>query len=192
MARRGRRLTGKPLLSKRRILGVQVPPPLLLKPEIIFRVFDIMEYMQKERFKIVPAVYLVLIKENRILLSRRYNTGYFDNHYSFPAGHLDGKETLKQAMVREAKEETGVTLNVSDLKLIHTMNRKMENNERIDFFFTAEKWQGEPKIMESDKCDDLGWFELNDLPDKTIPYIRQAIDSFLSNVNYSEREGEES
>jgi len=64
--------------------------------------------MAKERFKITPAVYLVLMKENKILLSQRYNTGYFDNHYSFPAGHLDGEETLKQAMVREAKEETGI------------------------------------------------------------------------------------
>jgi mutator protein MutT len=147
--------------------------------------------MAKERFKIVPAVYLVLMKDDKILLSRRYNTGYFDNYYSFPAGHLDGGETLKQAMVREAEEETGITINPSDLELIHTMNRKIPANERVDFFFTTKKWQGEPKIMESEKCDDLSWFELNNLPDNIIPYIKQVIDLFLNNINYSEREGEE-
>jgi len=147
--------------------------------------------MAKERFKIIPAVYLVLMKENKILLSRRYNTGYFDNYYSLPAGHLDGKETLKQAMVREAKEEVGVVLDPSDLELIHTMNRKIPDNERVDFFFTTKKWQGEPKIIETDKCDDLSWFGLNNLPNNIIPYIKQAIDSFLDNINYSEREGEE-
>ncbi len=147
--------------------------------------------MAKERFKIIPAVYLVLMKENKILLSRRYNTGYFDNYYSFPAGHLDGKETLRQAMVREVKEETGIILNQSDLELIHTMNRKIPNNERVDFFFTTKKWLGAPKIMESEKCNDLSWFELNNLPDNIIPYIKQAIDSVLDNITYSEREGEE-
>jgi len=147
--------------------------------------------MAKERFKIIPSVYLVLIKNNKILLSRRYNTGYFDGNYSFPAGHLDGDETLKQAMIREAKEEIDVILDPADLELIHIMNRRISNNERVDFFFKAKKWQGEPKIMESDKCDDLSWFEFNNLPKNIIPYIKQAIDSFFDNINYSEREGEE-
>jgi mutator protein MutT len=147
--------------------------------------------MPKERFKIIPAVYLVLIKENKILLSRRYNTGYFDNYYSFPAGHLDGNETLKQAMVREAKEEIGIILDPLTLELIHTMNRKIPNNERVDFFFTTKKWANEPKIMEPEKCDDLKWFELDNLPENIIPYIKQMIDSFLSNINYSEIENEE-
>ncbi len=147
--------------------------------------------MQKERFKITPSVYLILIKDNKILLSRRHNTGYFDGNYSFPAGHLDGNETLKQAMVRETKEEIDVLLVPVDLELVHTMNRRIPDNERVDFFFTAKKWQGEPKIMESDKCDDLSWFESNNLPKNIIPYIKQAIDSFLNNIIYSEREGRE-
>ena len=148
--------------------------------------------MTKERFKIVPSVYLILIKDNKILLSRRYNTGYFDNYYSFPAGHLDGGETLKQAMIRETSEEIGIPLGLDDLELVHVMNRKITNNERVDFFFTVKQWRGEPKIMETDKCDALDWFELDKLPENIIPYIKQAIDSFLNNIIYSEREGEES
>jgi len=147
--------------------------------------------MAKERFKIIPSVYLMLINDNKILLSRRYNTGYRDGEYSFPAGHLDGNETFKQGMIREAKEEIGVILNPADLELVHTMDRKIPNDERADFFFTAKKWQGEPKIMEPEKCDGLTWFDLNNLPKNTIPYIKQAIDSFLNNIIYSEREGYE-
>ncbi|OGZ26777.1 MAG: hypothetical protein A2365_01740 [Candidatus Nealsonbacteria bacterium RIFOXYB1_FULL_40_15] len=144
----------------------------------------------KERFKITPAVYLILIKDGKILLQRRYNTGYFDGYYSLPAGHLDGNETFKQAMAREAKEETGIDLDVADLELVHVMNRKIPENERADFFFTAKNWIGEPKITESDKCDDLSWFDLNNLPDNIIPYIKQAINSFSNNIIYSECEGE--
>lgn len=147
--------------------------------------------MTKERFKVIASVYLVLTKDKKILLSRRYNTGYFDGSYSFPAGHLDEDETLKQGMVREVKEEIDVIVDPTDLELIHTMNRRIPNDERIDFFFTTKKWQGEPKIMELDKCDDLSWFELDNLPQNIIPYIKQVIDSILNNINYSEREGKE-
>jgi len=147
--------------------------------------------MTKERFKLIVSIYLVLIKNNKILLSRRYNTGYFDGNYSFPAGHLDGNETLKQGMVREAREEISIDLEKNNLELIHVMNRKIPNNERLDFFFNAKKWLGEPKVMETDKCDDLSWFEFNNLPKNIIPYIKQAIDSVLNDIVYSEREGSE-
>jgi len=142
--------------------------------------------MPKERFKILPTVYLVLVRENKILLSRRFNTGFHDGDYSFPAGHLDWNETLIQAMVREAKEEIGIELKPEDLKLAHVMHRKEPNEEIVNFFFTADKWVGKPKIMEPHKCDDLSWFEIDDLPTNVIPYIKQAIDCVRNKIFYSE------
>ncbi|MFH1180816.1 MAG: NUDIX domain-containing protein [bacterium] len=147
--------------------------------------------MTQERFKIIPSVYLILIRDNKILLSRRYNTGYFDGFYSLPAGHLNGNETFKQGMARETKEEIGVILEPADLELVHAMDRMIPDDERADFFFTVKKWQGEPKNIEPEKCDDLSWFGLNNLPQNVIPCIKQAIDSFLNNIIYSEREGYE-
>ena len=64
--------------------------------------------MAKERHKLIPSVYLVLIKNNKILLLRRFNTGFMDGYYSLPAGHVESNETLTSAMVREAKEEIGM------------------------------------------------------------------------------------
>jgi len=146
--------------------------------------------MEKNRPKVIPTVYLVLVNGNKILLSRRYNTGFQDGNYSFPSGHLkDDEETLSQAMVREAKEEVGIEINSADLELVHAMHRKQQeptNERRINLFFTARKWKGEPKIMELDKCDDLQWFELDSLPDNTIPYIKQAINCIKKNSAYSE------
>ena len=149
---------------------------------------DTMSTVSIERFKLIPSVYLLLIAGSKILLSRRYNTGYCDGQYGLPAGHLEENETLKQGLVREAKEEIGVALDSADLELVHTMHRKIPNDGRVDFFFTAKKHQGEPKIMEIDKCDDLSWFEFNNLPENTIPYIRQAFAAFLKNIIYSEWE----
>lgn len=142
--------------------------------------------MLKERFKIIPTAYLILMKDNKILLSRRYNTGFHDGEYSFPAGHLDGNETLLQTMTREAKEEIGVDLNPGDLELVHVLHRKEPNEERVNFFFTAKRWGGEPKIIEPHKCDDLSWFEIDNLPTNVIPYIKQAINCFRNKIFYSE------
>ncbi len=142
--------------------------------------------MNKERFKLIPTSHLILIKNDKILLLRRFNTGYEDGNYSVIAGHLDGNETFTQAMVREAKEEGDINIKTEDLEVVHVMHRKEPNQERIDFFIMAKTWEGEPKIMESDKCDDLGWFELNNLPKNTIPYIKQAIDNIKDKTFYSQ------
>ena len=142
--------------------------------------------MAKERHKLIPSVYLVSIKDNKILLLRRFNTGFMDGFYSFPAGHVEENETLTQAIVREAKEEIGVDIKREDLRLVHVMHRKEPNEERINFFFQAEKYQGEPKIMEPHKCDDLSWFDLDNLPENVIPYIKEAIKNILERKIYSE------
>lgn len=143
--------------------------------------------MQKDRFKLVPAAYLILKKDDEILLLRRSNTGYEDGNYSFIAGHLDGDETFRQAIIREAKEEADIVIEPEDLEIVHTMHRKKETDaERIDFFFLAIKWTGEPKNMEPNKCDELKWFNINDLPSNTIPCIRQVIENFKNKKVYSE------
>jgi len=147
--------------------------------------------MTEDRHKEIPASYLVLINNGKILLQRRFNTGYMDGKYGLPAGHVDKGETFTQCVVREIKEEIGVDLNPEDMKVAHLMHRFSgaewgEEGYRIDVFFTTEKWKGVPEIKESDKCDDLSWFDLNDLPDNIIPYVRKAIDCIKNKVFYSE------
>ena len=143
-------------------------------------------FMMKERLKLIPTSHMILISGTKILLLRRFNTGYEDGNYSVIAGHLDGNETFIQAMVREAKEEAGIIVKPEYLRVVHVMHRKCPDGERIDFFIQAKSWDGDPKIMEPNKCDDLSWFELNNIPKNTISYIRQAINCVRNNVFYSE------
>ena len=138
------------------------------------------------RVALIAAVYLVLTRNGRILLLRRSNTGYGYGKYSLVAGHLDGGESLTQAMVREAKEEAGVEIHRADLQVVHVMHRKAPDSDRIDVFMKAASWHNEPRVMELDKCDGMGWFPLKDLPGNTIPYVRQAIDMIQAGEPYSE------
>lgn len=131
------------------------------------------------------TVHLLFIDENKILLARRFNTGYRDGEYSVPAGHLDGNETVIAAGIREAKEEVGVVINAGDLAFSSVMHR-VEGDERVDFFVLVQKWSGEIVNAEPDKCDDLRWTNVNDLPANIIPYVKRAIQNHLNGVSFDE------
>jgi 8-oxo-dGTP diphosphatase len=133
--------------------------------------------MLNERFRSIVAVHLFLLRDDQVLLLRRHNTGYEDGSYSVPAGHLDGGEPVLVAAIREAREEIGVELTALDVAVVGVMHRRSDD-ERIDFFVAATRWAGEPRNLEPDKCDDLRWFSLDDLPENVIPYIRRAIKNY--------------
>ncbi|MFQ6871806.1 NUDIX hydrolase [Romboutsia timonensis] len=139
--------------------------------------------MRKIRFQMPVAVHLLLVKDNKVLLLRRFNTGYEDGNYSVVARHVDSDEDLKTAMIREAKEEAGIEITPNNINFASVMHRKSDD-ERIDFFFIADSWEGEITNMEPQKCDDLSWFDINNLPSNTIPYIKRAIGNYISDVQF--------
>lgn len=141
--------------------------------------------MSEQRHTLRAAVYLMLIEGNKILLLRRFNTGWKDGNYSLIAGHLDGNETVMQAMVREAQEEGGITIQVEDLNVVHVMHR-ISDVEYVDFFLLAEKWDGEPKNIEPNKCDDMQWFPLDDLPSNIVLDVKKGIENYKNGVLFSE------
>lgn len=141
-----------------------------------------------KRHKNIPASYLVLEDEGKVLLLRRYNTGFKDGMYSLPAGHADAGENFTQALIREAREETGLVINESDALVAHVMHRKSDTDgsERVDVFFLVKKGEQEPFNMEPHKCDELSWHAFDSLPENVIPYIRLALENIKSGILYSE------
>lgn len=137
------------------------------------------------RARFPVTVHLLFFRENQILLLRRFNTGFRDGEYSVPAGHLDGNETVIAAAAREAGEEIGVQIEAGEMTFSSVMHRN-EGDERVDFFVHVRRWQGEPVNAETDKCDELRWTDVNDLPMNTIPYVRQAIQNHLNRVKFDE------
>lgn len=138
-----------------------------------------------ERFKVITAVHLILIENNKILLQRRYNTGYEDGNYSVVAGHVEENESVIEAMQREALEEIGIRINTDDLKIVHVMQRKAPDRESIEYFIVCQKYDGKIKIMEEKKCDEIKFFELHNLPKNTIPYIKKGIEYYLDGKSFS-------
>jgi mutator protein MutT len=132
------------------------------------------------------ASYILFINDGQVLLSRRFQTGFEDGKYSVPAGHVESGETYTAALVREVKEEVGVALKEHDLHVSHIMHRKTPEREYVDAYFIVSDWTGIPQNLEPGKCDDLSWFSVDNLPENTIPYVRQAIENSLKSIPYSE------
>jgi len=130
-----------------------------------------------ERFRLLVAVHLFLLREDTVLLLRRFNTGYEDGNYSVIAGHLDGDEEVIAATIREAREEVGIAIDPADLAVVGVMHRRAAD-ERIDFFLVTSRWAGTIRNAEPEKCDALAWRLLDDLPENVVPYVRRALDNY--------------
>ena len=143
--------------------------------------------MAEDRFTYRAAVYLILEREGRFLLSCRLNTGYGDGKFNLPAGHADGHESMKQAAIREGLEELGIVIEENNLQLVHISHRNyggsQEHGEVFDFFFHTTSWRGEVHNMEPHKCSALKWCTLEELPPNTMPYIKDTLWAFMTNEN---------
>jgi 8-oxo-dGTP pyrophosphatase MutT (NUDIX family) len=121
-----------------------------------------------DRFLARSAIFVAILdSDGKVLLQRRAHTGFMDGRYDLPSGHVEKDEPLLEAAVRELKEETDVTVRPEDLRLWHINQFGAQDQYYYNFFFVTDKWQGEPKILELDKHDDLRFFALDDLPKMT-------------------------
>ena len=142
--------------------------------------------MQPQRFQVYAAVNVLLIKDNKIFLIRRINTGWEDGKYCVPSGHIDQDETALQAAAREGLEEAGVKIKTEDLKLVQIMHRCQERTY-IDLTFVADKWEGEPNNAEDGNfADQAEWFSLNELPENIIPFLKATLENYKNGIFYSE------
>jgi len=132
----------------------------------------------------VPAAYVLLRRGDKVLLQLRRNTGYMDDHWAAAAaGHVESDESVFEAAIREAREELGITVKAADLLPLCAMHRTHRNgqpiDERVDFFFSCLRWEGEPRLVETDKAADLQWFALSALPDPVVPHELSVISTLV-------------
>ncbi len=136
----------------------------------------------------VPASYLLLERDGKILLARRFQTGYQDGNYGLPSGHIDENELPVATIIREAKEEIGINLTAADLSFVHVSYELPHDatGNRVDFYFKTSRWVGEPVIMEPNKCDELKWVSVGELPENVIPKVRKALECYRDGIMFAE------
>lgn len=145
------------------------------------------EYVFDSRHDRYPVAAHLILRDpdGKILLMRRTGTDYGEGQYCFPAGHVDLGETPTQSIVRETAEELGITITPARLAPAGVMFRR-SLEPRVDFFFTADVWEGTPRICEPHKCTELTWADPDDLPSGTLEYISAAIANLGHGRHFSE------
>lgn len=143
-----------------------------------------------EHYKTLSAVFPVIINgNNQVLLAKRKNTGYMDGKWDFAgSGHVDENETSTQAVIREANEEIGISVSISDVEFVHLSHRLGKNGNRTyyDIYFKVRKFMGVPVVAEPEKCSEIKWFDINCLPDDMIDVRHMVLQDILSAKTYSE------
>lgn len=144
----------------------------------------------EKRNRLPITVQLILEKENKILLMKRKNTGYEDGNYSLPGGHVEANEEIRNALIRETKEEIGIELDMQDIKFYKVINRKVNpQQEYIDFIFKANRWSGEITNREENICEELIWVNKEALPKNILSFIPELfknVDSIYLPYNWEE------
>ena len=121
--------------------------------------------------------------KKQILMLKRAGTGYCDGYYDLPGGHLEANEDIFDGMIREAKEEIGISIKREDMEILHIYHRYKRG--MLKFVFKADKYEGTPINNEPDKCEKIEWIDFENLPENIVPSIKIELDNIKNCVYYS-------
>lgn len=125
---------------------------------------------------IATAIIVLIQKGNEILLV--HNRAFKRNYYGLVAGFLEAGESLEQCVVREVKEETGLT--IKNLQYFGSQTWPYPSGLMVGF--TAEYESGTIKLQE-DELSAGAFYSKDNLPEipKKMSIARKLIDWWLAN-----------
>ncbi len=126
----------------------------------------------------------LIIYEGEIVLIRRKNPPY-QNHFALPGGFVEVGETVEAAVVREAKEETGLDIELLKLLGIYSNPSRDPRGHTVSVCYLAI---GRGNLKAGSDAKDTGLFSLNEVPklafdhNKIIENAKSDIDGVLSQM----------
>jgi len=96
--------------------------------------------------------------------------------WCIPGGHLEYGEEFTDCAIREVKEETGLDIaNVRFGTVTNNINNK-EDRHYVTVVMVADYIDGEPQLLEPNKCTEWKWFNINDLPSPMCSFNQSPFD----------------
>ena len=125
----------------------------------------------------VELTVLCLIEDGeKILLQNRVKKDW--QGYALPGGHVEPGESFVDAVIREMKEETGLT--VIEPRLVGVKQFPIENGRYVVLLFKATKWTGN---LHSSEEGQMEWIEYSHL--STVETV-DDFEQLLNVINSSE------
>lgn len=135
---------------------------------------------QQNRPKV--GIGILIFKNGRVLLGKRKGS-HGEGEYAFPGGHLEYMESFEDCAKRETTEECGIKIRNIRFQLLSNIT-KYAPKHYVHVGLIADWKSGEPKLLEPEKIESWGWYDLDKLPSPLFEPCIQAIKSYKSGVNY--------
>jgi len=123
---------------------------------------------------------VIVQKDGSVFLARRGKAARNERHkWEFPGGGVEFGERLEDALVREVREEYGFEIVVEELLDVVNHIIPSEKQHWVSPTFLCRYKSGTPRIMEPDKCEEIGWFRIDRIPEQELTIAsKKSLESF--------------
>ena len=137
--------------------------------------------MSKKDIAPISGVSMCVVKDDRVLLAKRANpNGY--GLWSFPGGHVEKGEALRDAALRELAEETGVNAEIVRLMdTIDIIHRDASGEVEAHFVLSVYlgSWISGEAVADSD-ASDVMWVSASEAAQlKTTPGTAELVEASI-------------
>ncbi|MBU4075417.1 MAG: NUDIX hydrolase [Euryarchaeota archaeon] len=136
--------------------------------------------MERKSIPVTPllTVDTVIIYLGKLILIRRKNPP-FQGHFALPGGFVEVGETVETAAVREAKEETGLDVEIIKLLGVYSEPSRDPRGHTVSVIFLAV---GKGNLKAGSDASDTGLFGMNDIPELAFDH-KKIIENARSDIN---------
>lgn len=109
--------------------------------------------------KRVDVTYVLIFDEQRENILMVKNKGENSSYYTLPGGAVERGETLEEAAIREAKEETGLDVELDGIFSISEAFFEDRGHHAIFFTFRGKIIGGEMTISMPEEIEEITWMD---------------------------------
>jgi mutator protein MutT len=122
--------------------------------------------------------------QGRLFLARRGSKAKNERGlWEFPGGSVEFGERLADALRREMREEYGIEIEVGELLDVVDHILPDEGQHWVSPSYLCRILSGEPRILEPEKCSQIGWFKVDEVPEDLTVISRVNLGNYRRKVN---------